>query len=84
MRSRRRGCRHNEPSTAAITATATRPVNSRLTCSMAAWFDDTSTSRSSLQFGQSSQPSPDPVRRTAAPVITMAMSSPRAIAVISR
>ena len=42
VRSRRRGVRHSEPSTAAITATATRPVNSRLTCSMAAWFDDTS------------------------------------------
>ena len=73
VRSRRRGVRHSEPSTAAITATATTPVNSRLTCSMAAWFDDTSMSCSSLQLGQSTQPSPEPVRRTAAPVMTMAI-----------
>ena len=39
-----------------MTATATSPVNNRLTCSMAACVDETSTSRSSLQFGQSSQP----------------------------
>ena len=46
----------------------TRNVNSRLICSMAACFDETSTTVSSLQFGQSSQPRPEPVSRTAAPV----------------
>ena len=54
-----------------MTATATSPVNRRLTCSIAACVDETSTSRSSLQFGQSSQPRPEPVSRTAAPVTTM-------------
>ena len=51
---------------------------------MAAWPLDTSISRSSLQFGQSSQPRPDPVNRTAAPLITMAMSRPSATTVTCR
>ena len=46
--------------------------------------DETSISRSSLQLGQSSHPRPEPVSRTAAPVMTMAMSRPRATTVISR
>ena len=67
-----------------MTASATSPVNSRLTCSMAEWFDDTSTKRWSLQFGQSSHPRPEPVRRTAAPDTTMVISRPRATAVMVR
>jgi hypothetical protein len=59
-------------------------VKSRLTCSIAAWWDETSISLEALQLGQSSQPRPDPVRRTAAPVITMAINNPSATAVISR
>lgn len=54
-----------------MTAMTTTPVNNRLTCSMAAWALDTSTNRSELQFGQSSQPSPLLVRRTAAPETMM-------------
>ena len=84
MRSRRRGTRHSEPSTAAITARATRPVNSRLICSIAAWFEETSMSRSSLHCGQSSHPSPDPVSRTAAPVTTITISATSAPTVIAR
>jgi hypothetical protein len=41
-------------------------------------MDDTSMNFSSLQFGQSEQPSPEPVRRTAAPVTTMMHSEARA------
>jgi hypothetical protein len=84
VRSRRRGTRTSEPSTAAITATATTPVNSRFTCSIAAWLLDTSMRRSSLQFGQSSHPRPLPVSRTAAPVTTMAHSASRAPIVMTR
>ena len=42
-------------------------MNSRLTCSIAEWALETSTNRSELQFGQSSQPRPLLVNRTAAP-----------------
>ena len=67
-----------------MTPAATTPVKSRFTCSIAACPDDTSTRRSSLQFGQSSQPRPDPVNRTAAPVTTIATIAPRATAVTVR
>ena len=40
--------------------------------------------RSSLQLGQSSQPSPDPVRRTAAPVTTITISNASATTVMTR
>ena len=73
-----------EPSTAAITATATTPVNSRLICSIAACFDDTSISRSLEQFGQSSQPSPLFVSRTAAPVTMITANATNAPMVIWR
>ena len=41
-------------------------------------------SRSSLHWGQSSQPSPDPVSRTAAPVTTMTIRATSAPTVIAR
>ncbi len=53
----------------------TRNVNSRLICSIAACLLDRSTSLSLLQFGQSSQPRPEPVRRTDAPLTQMIMSA---------
>jgi len=49
----------------------TTPVNSLLTCSTAPCGVETSTNFWSLQFGQSAQPRPEPVRRTAAPVTTI-------------
>ena len=78
MRSVRRGRRLQEPSTAAITAMATTPVKSRFTNSTRAWYSRSATKRSSEQVGQSSQPRPDPVRRTATPVTTIAASAHRA------
>ena len=66
-----------------MTATATTPVNSRFTCSMASCPLDTSTKRDSLHWGQSGQPSPDPVRRTSAPV-TMIVASATAAASVTR
>ena len=77
-RSRRRGMRRIDPSTAPTTATATTPVKSRFTNSTRAWYSRSGTNRSSVQAGQSEQPSPDPVRRTAVPVTTMAASDHRA------
>ena len=59
-------------------------MKSRLICSIAAWLDETSMSRSSLHRGQSSHPSPDPVSRTAAPVTTMTISATSAPTVIAR
>ena len=78
VRSDRRGRRLAEPSTAAITASATTPVNSRFPNSIRAWYSRSATNRSSEQVGQSSHPRPDPVRRTAAPVTTMVASAHRA------
>ena len=53
------------------------PENRRLSCSIASCFVPTATKLSALQFGQSSQPSPESVRRTAAPVTMMIASSTR-------
>ena len=50
----------NDPIAIASVGMPMRPLNSRFTCSMAVWSIDTSTNDSSLQFGQSSQPSPLP------------------------
>ena len=66
--------RNKEPKTAAMTMTATKPVNSRLICSMAPCIEDTSMNFSELHCGQSLQPKPEPVRRTSPPVTTMAKS----------
>ena len=73
MRSRRRGSRRNDPSTHTITAIDTAPVNMRLTNSTIAWPPSAplGVSRPGSQLGQSGQPRPEPVRRTAAPVTMM-------------
>jgi hypothetical protein len=63
-----------EPSTARITATETRPVMVRFVNSIIACFSNGATSRPLSQFGQSGQPSPEPVSRTAAPLTTIAAS----------
>ncbi len=55
--------------------TDTAPVTVRFTNSMRAWVSSGATIRPSAQVGQSGQPSPDPVTRTAPPVTTM---NPRA------
>ena len=68
VRSRRRGWRRSDPSTARITATDTSPVTVRFTNSTMAWYSNGATTRSSAQVGQSGQPRPEPVSRTAAPV----------------
>jgi len=67
-----------------MTATDTTPVNNRLICSTAAWVLDTSMILSSLHRGQSEQPSPESVRRTSAPVTTMAASDTRDANVMAR
>ena len=61
-----------------MTMTVTRPVNKRLICSMAPWVVETSMNFSELQRGQSEQPKPEPVRRTAAPLTTMTHNKIRA------
>ena len=83
-RSARRGLRASEPSTAAITATDTSPVMSRLPNSIQPWNSASGTNRSCSQVGQSEQPRPDPVRRTAAPVTTIPASRTRATPQIRR
>ena len=64
---RRAGRTRNAPIAISSVGMPTRPLTSRLICSMAACPLDTSMKRSLLQFGQSSQPRPLPVRRTTAP-----------------
>ena len=54
-----------------MTIAVTRPVKSRLTCSMAPWVVETSMNFSELQRGQSEHPKPDPESRTAAPLTTI-------------
>ena len=75
MRSVRLGTRRCAPSTAAMTARATRPETMRLPYSTHAWPSRAGTNSVSVQPGQSVHPSPDPVRRTAAPVTTIAVSA---------
>ena len=70
--------------TARITAIDTTPVSMRLMNSTWALNCHGATNRSRSQVGQSLQPSPDPVRRTAAPVTTMAQSAHRATTQIRR
>ena len=57
-----------------------KPLSNRFSCSMAAWPVDTSMNRSLLQFGQSSQPSPLPVRRTTAPA-TVSRQTPATVTI---
>ena len=67
-----------------MTATETSPVTVRFTNSTMAWYSHGATTRSSAQVGQSGQPRPDPVRRTAPPVTTMNARAARARAVTRR
>ena len=64
-----------DPSTAMMTAKPTAPVNRRFPNSISAWYSSDATNWSSSQVGQSVQPSPEPVRRTEAPVRTIAALS---------
>ncbi len=82
VRSRRRGVRTSDPRTASITATESRPVNVRFTNSTMAWYSTGATIRLFSQVGQSVQPRPDPVRRTAPPVTTITESRNSATRVI--
>ena len=59
------------------------PLSNRLACSIAVCPDDTSTKRSALQFGQSSQPNPLPVSRTAPPATT-STQMPTVVIIASR
>ena len=49
----------------------TTPVNRRFTNSTMGWNSNSATNWSCSQVGQSEQPRPDPVSRTAAPLTTM-------------
>ncbi len=65
-----------------MTAIDTAAVTTRFTNSTMGWSCSGATSRPCSQLGQSVQPRPEPVRRTAAPVITMPTSDTRATKVI--
>ena len=67
-----------------MTATDTRPVTVRFTNSTMAWYSSGATTRLSAHVGQSGQPRPDPVRRTAAPDTMMKASATSAIRVTRR
>ncbi len=86
VRSFRLGIRTRLPRTATITATDTRPVKSRLTCSIVACSLAAPWACSRL-FGQlipTGHPRPELVRRTAAPVTMITASSAAATNVIRR
>ena len=72
IKSLRRGESFIDNKTQTITATATTPVKRRFNCSIAECVDDTSINLSSLHFGQSAQPRPEPVNRTSEPVMMIA------------
>ncbi len=58
-----------------MTARDTAPVTTRFPNSMTAWYCQGATTWLRAQVGQSGQPSPEPVRRTAAPVTMMKPSA---------
>ena len=72
-RSRRNGRRNQARIAAARQGRPTTPVSSRLPNSMNACVESSGVSRVPWQRGQSGQPSPEPVRRTAAPVKTISV-----------
>ena len=80
--------RASDPRTATITTTDTSPVTSRLTYSMVAWPADSwnswGASLPSAQVGQSGQPRPEPVTRTAPPDTMIAASRTSATNVTRR
>src|SRR5271168_132724 len=71
IRSRRRGLRKTEPRKAAATATVSTTVTRRFPNSTRPWNCRAGVRCPTEHSGQSAQPSPEPVRRTAAPVSTM-------------
>ena len=67
-----------------MTDSDTMPVKSRLTCSIV-WFGVAEADQLAVRAVRPvSQPRPEPVRRTAAPVTTIAASSTRANTVTVR
>ena len=84
VRSRRRGTRTSEPSTARITAIDTMPVINRFMNSTCLWNSSGATNWFCSQSGQSEHPRPEPVSRTAAPVTMMNDSASRANRVMRR
>ncbi|CAB4755435.1 unannotated protein [freshwater metagenome] len=68
VRFRIRGLSKSDIPTAAMTAIVTTPVKRRLICSIAACVEETSTNLDELHAGQSTHPSPEPVRRTSDPL----------------
>ena len=84
-RSRRRGTRMMLPATASITATDTTPVNNRFKNSIMPWtLSSSGENWPCSHWGQSVQPRPDPVSRTAAPVTTITARATRAATVTTR
>ncbi len=71
MRSRRRCSRSSAATKVTPTTTTKVTVTNRLPYSMRGWMLHEPVTRFLKQVGQSGQPSPDPVNRTAAPVRTM-------------
>src|ERR1700727_1677693 len=71
MRSRRRGLRKTEPTKAAATPTVRTMVTRRFPNSTRPWNWSAGVRCPTEHSGQSAQPRPEPVRRTAAPVSTM-------------
>src|SRR5438093_4764106 len=81
-RSRRNGRRRKAARNEAIAAAPTTPVSRRLPYSIAPWVSSSVWMTAPWHSGHVGQPSPEPVRRTAAPVKTIAVSSASAIVVI--
>jgi hypothetical protein len=77
-KSRRNGRRRRAPRKASRHGKPTRPVSRRLPNSMPWWERSGAPSDVSVHLGHVGQPRPEPVRRTAAPVKTMSVSSARA------
>jgi hypothetical protein len=71
--SRRNGRRRHARSAAARHGRITTPVSKRLPNSISACEESWGVSRVPWQRGQSGQPSPEPVTRTAAPVNTISV-----------
>src|SRR3954470_22985514 len=68
----RRGGRSTEARAASARKIPTTDVTTRFTNSTSAWYDAGATTDVLVQRGQLGQPRPEPVRRPAAPLTTMA------------
>ena len=78
------GSADGAPPRVPIAATVTRALISRLPNSTQAWNCRGATTSDAVQSGQSGQPRPGPVRRTAAPEMIVSTSAHTAAAAISR